>query len=162
MNSPCLILPRMGIILMVLITQACTSKDTPQPPCQDLKEIPLVFIHGFKGSTLENSKGEAQWLTAPQALGFSTPRLDLPIIWHEKSQAQDTLRAKEVLSHVQIPLLYKEEVYGPWLSSMKKLERPHYSFVYDWRRDNNESLAFFEKWIRKIQAQHQGKAVQVN
>src|SRR4051812_8734006 len=113
---------RMRIILMLLLTQTFTSNATRagvQDPCKDLTEIPLVFIHGFKGSTLENSKGEVQWLTAAQALGLSTPRLDLPVVWNEKSQAQDTLRAKDILAHVQIPLLYKEEVYGPWLSALE-------------------------------------------
>src|SRR3712207_5974211 len=85
----------LSLLLLTTLFSSCQStppsnlgaENTTKP-----KMPPLVFIHGIKGSTLINAKGETLWLTGSQALGVSTPELKLPLQWltgPPPSQAQD-------------------------------------------------------------------------
>jgi pimeloyl-ACP methyl ester carboxylesterase len=114
----------------------------------------VIFIHGIKGSTLVNEKGSLVWLTGSQALGFDTPKLSLPERWNGEFQEKDHIKSGEVLSKVKvIPLLLEEKVYSPWLDAMKNsYGNKFFPFAYDWRRDNLESLAFFESFVEKIKS----------
>src|SRR4051812_30823424 len=79
------------------------------------KRVPLVFIHGIKGSYLVNSNGgKKHWLTGWQSLGFSTPELALPYLWEGDHQPKDALAPAGVLDQVTVlPYLMEEKVYGP-------------------------------------------------
>ncbi|MBI3556673.1 MAG: alpha/beta hydrolase [Deltaproteobacteria bacterium] len=113
-------------------------------------KVPLVFIHGFKGAGLKNESG-AVWLTPWQALGLSTPQLALPLRWNGDVQQPDEITADEVLSRVRVvPFLFGEDIYGPWLEAAAEFNRPFYTFAYDWRRDNLETLEKFEKFIEDV------------
>jgi len=123
--------------------------------------LPLIFIHGFKGSQLVDPAGDTKWVTPFEALGLSSPSLSLPTQWDGDQQNRDTLTAKRVLSDVMIvPKLVGEKVYGPWLKAAESFGVPFYPFAYDWRRDNLESLAAFETFVDRIC--NENKVTQVN
>ena len=129
---------------------------------QAAEKIPLVFIHGFKGAGLKSSTGNTVWLTQWQALGLSTSRLALPMKWNGDTQERDGVTVDEVLSKVSVlPLLYSEDIYGAWLAAAAKFERPFYSFTYDWRRDNLESLNQFERFVDQVRIREGVSKVQV-
>jgi pimeloyl-ACP methyl ester carboxylesterase len=127
-----------------------------------LKESPLIFIHGIKGSTLVDNQERVNWLTGWQALGLQTPALQLPLAWNSDQQERDSLKASEVLAAVNIiPGLIGEKVYAPWLAAARNFGHPFYPFAYDWRRDNLESLAKFESLLTEVRAQHANQRVHV-
>ncbi|PRP77113.1 hypothetical protein PROFUN_12968 [Planoprotostelium fungivorum] len=119
-----------------------------------MSDVPLVFIHGMKGGTLRDaSTGHLAWITAKQALGLGG-RLQLPLTWKANEdqsgylpfvQDRDTIVPDGILQKVLI-----REFYGGFLKKMKSLDRPTYTFVWDWRRDFNEAVARFTEFIQKI------------
>lgn len=124
--------------------------------------IPLVFIHGIKGSELVAPSGEKHWLTSAQVLGFGPKRLQLPFSWNGDVQGRDDLLPGEILKAVTVvPFLFEQKIYGPWLQTAQGLGRPFYPFAYDWRRDCNETLDNFEKFIRDVRAKNNNQPVQV-
>lgn len=124
--------------------------------------VPLVFIHGIKGSTLVDARGRTRWLTAAIGLGLSTPDLSLPIRWENGRQAEDDLRATEPIGRVDvIPGLVGGSIYAPWLKNAAALGRPFYAFAYDWRRDNLESLDRFRACVSAVRDRHGGQPVQL-
>jgi pimeloyl-ACP methyl ester carboxylesterase len=124
--------------------------------------VPLVFIHGIKGSKLVGRDGRTRWLTAAIGLGLSTPDLSLPIRWQNGRQAEDDLRATEPIGTVDlIPGLIGGKIYEPWLKTARALGRPFYAFAYDWRRDNLESLEKFRQCVEAVRERHGGRPVQL-
>lgn len=119
---------------------------------------PLVFIHGFKGSTLTDPQGNLRWLTWWQALGLASPDLRLPLVWNGDSDTQrrDDLAAKEPLRRVAW-----HDIYAPFLDWAEASGRAFYPFAYDWRRDNLESVRNFVAFLKTISGLHGGVKVQV-
>jgi len=122
---------------------------------------PIVFVPGWAGSTLVDSKGEAKWLDAWETLGLKTPSLALPLTWENGVQAHDELKPGEILKGVQILGLFGQEIYGSWLESAGKLKRPVYQFVYDWRRDPLEVSAEFKEFLAHVSTEHSGAKLDV-
>ena len=112
--------------------------------------VPLIFIHGIKGATLNDANGREVWLSRWQALGLSSPDLALPLAWNGDSQASDSLAPGEILSWIPIIPFYRAAVYGPWLDAARGLGRPFFPFAYDWRRDNRETAARFESFLEQV------------
>jgi pimeloyl-ACP methyl ester carboxylesterase len=149
---------------LLFIAWLSLSGCTPSSHAQGgiLRGSPLVFIHGFKGSTLVNHDGEIQWLSGLQALGLRTPNLALPLQWSGDAQARDGLSAGQILDQVNvIPWIASEKVYGPWLEAAREMGHPFYPFAYDWRRDNLESLEQFSRFIESVRRENQGAPVRV-
>jgi pimeloyl-ACP methyl ester carboxylesterase len=125
---------------------------------EDLTKIPLLFIHGFKGSHLVSPDGTTSWLNSYQALGLENTKLQLSMEWNQDKQIEDGLQAKNILDSISlVPYLYKKNIYGTWLDLAKASQRPFYTFAYDWRRDNLESLKKFETLVQEIYKKHQTK-----
>ena len=126
------------------------------------EKTPLIFIHGIEGAELINSKGETVWLTATEVLGLRTPDLKLPLTWNREEQTRDDLHAGETLRSVRlIPGIYKASIYDKWLDAAAAMGRPFYSFAYDWRRDNLETLANFERFVKEVRLKNNGARVRV-
>jgi len=124
----------------------------------DSTKVPLVFIHGFKGSRLVSPSGDIEWLELRQVLGLSHSHLKLPLLWNEDKQSEDGLKPLNILDSISlIPGVFKKNIYGVWLEAARNSQRPFYEFAYDWRRDNLENLAQFKSFIEDIQKKHQNK-----
>ncbi|PRP87486.1 hypothetical protein PROFUN_00697 [Planoprotostelium fungivorum] len=129
------------------------------------KRIPLVFVPGVKGSSLQDAEGRKVWITPRQAFG-QNPRhcqaLDLPLHWYEVNNDPEDpdghLRYRQMTDGIQprkpISKVAKFHIYGHWLKVARKIDRPYYEFAYDWRRDLNEASHNLIKFLEPIVAQH--------
>ncbi len=118
--------------------------------------IPLVFIHGIKGSVLIDSVGSRRWLTISQALGLSAPNLRLPLRWNGDVQASDGITSPRPLESVAW-----HDVYTPFLKWAAASGRRFHAFSYDWRRDNLETAELFIRTLEKISAENGNTRIQV-
>lgn len=118
--------------------------------------VPLVFIHGIKGSVLTDARGTVRWMTAWEGLALSSPDLRLPLQWHGDIQDRDGLVATEPLSSVGW-----HDVYGTFLTWAKTSGRKFYPFAYDWRRDNLENTDAFIQFLEKVRRENGGTRIQV-
>jgi pimeloyl-ACP methyl ester carboxylesterase len=146
------------VLLILFLPMAPMSSK----PSTGNDSTPIVFVHGFAGSTLVDSNGATKWLNLWEGLGLKTPSLALPLTWESDVQARDELKPGEVLKSVQlVPGLFGMDIYGPWLEALGKLKRPVYQFVYDWRRDPLEVNEEFKGFLARISAEHSGKKLDV-
>lgn len=102
---------------------------------------PLVFVHGFKGSYLVDSKtGSTEWITPFKAFGLFTsyPKLALPLTWSDDStQDKDTIIPNGPMHSVA----YFYSVYGPFLDWASGASgRDFHPFAWDWRRSIFEAV----------------------
>lgn len=119
---------------------------------------PVLFIHGFKGSTLENARGDVDWVTGRQALGLQTPDLRLPLTWEGDEQCHDDRRATRPLDRVRvIPWLWERAFYAPWMTRAVGMGYPFATFAYDWRRDNAEAVLGLKRRMQELQRQYHSK-----
>ncbi len=138
----------------LLLAAACAR------PVED--PVPIVLIHGIKGSILEDKDGKVAWLTARQALGWRHSRLALPTEWKGDEQKKDGLHPAGVMKDLYVvPYVLGEKIYGPFIKAASDLDRPFYEFAYDWRRDNNENLAQFLAFLKEVSAKHRNARIQV-
>jgi pimeloyl-ACP methyl ester carboxylesterase len=129
----------------------------------DASTPPLVFVPGYKGSTLATGDGTVGWLSAWEALGFSTPSLALPTRWAAGVQARDAFSATGVLMALRlVPGLVRLDFYGPFLgAAAADFHAPLHPFAYDWRRDNDESTEALLRFIEPLAAAAPGGKVDV-
>ena len=118
--------------------------------------LPLVFIHGFKGSALSDSKGRWRWITSWQALGLSSPDLSLPIHWEGDVQHFD-----ELVPTTPLRTVAGQDIYASFLDWAVGSGRPVHSFAYDWRRDNLETGDKFVVFLETLSQQYEGAKIQV-
>lgn len=124
--------------------------------------VPLVFIHGIKGSELLSDTGSVEWVGALQALGFKTPDLKLETRFDDGRQPLGPLLPGKILARINVlPVLVGVDIYGPWLKAAGSWGKPFYQFSYDWRRDNLETMATFAKFLESVKERHGGRKVQV-
>ncbi len=122
---------------------------------------PLLFVHGFKGSVLQNGQGDIDWVTARQALGLQTPDLRLPLAWDGNTQQHDDRSAVRPLDRVRVvPWLWERQIYAPWLKQAGRMGYPFETFTYDWRRDNTEAVAQLKRQMQQLQQKY-GSSVRV-
>jgi hypothetical protein len=119
----------------------------------------LIFIHGVKGSFLENNSNQV-WLNSSQAFNFSTPDLSSPLSWKGDIQENDSTLATRTMDFIPILGIFKQDVYGKFISYAKKnFGNRFYSFAYDWRRDPNETLLNFEIYVKNIKKNNPNKKI---
>lgn len=102
---------------------------------------PLVFVHGFKGSYLVDSKtGSTEWITPLKAFGLFTsyPKLTLPLTWSsDDTQERDSIVSNGIIHSVG----YVYSVYGPFLDwASHSSGRRFHAFSWDWRRSMYEAV----------------------
>ena len=153
----------LGMMLLCLASLTCRSGSCDSlrtdasdgAPAQRLMP-PIVFIHGFKGSVLSDSKGAVRWITWQQAFGLSSSDLSLPLYWNGEVQQRDELVARTPLGAVAW-----QDVYAPFLNWASTSGRIFRTFAYDWRRDNLENTAEFIKFLQKVSRENGGARIQV-
>lgn len=47
----------------------------------DHNNVPIIVIHGIKGSTIVDEHGGTHFINLWQGLGISSPQLSLPLSW---------------------------------------------------------------------------------
>lgn len=147
----------LGLVLAAGLAAGAALRAEPYPGTS----VPLVFIHGIKGSRLVDGDGALRWIGATGALGLATPELALPKRFENGLQARDGLYVGGLLETVVvIPKLLEFDVYGSWADAADGLKRPFYPFAYDWRRENTETSAAFLQFLEEIKKKH-GAAPQV-
>ncbi|MBC7692155.1 MAG: alpha/beta hydrolase [Methylotenera sp.] len=155
-------IPVQAMLLGLVLTFLNSCSTETQVAASERNLTPLVFIHGIKGGKLVNPKGDTQWLTGAQALSLSTPELKLPLHWVDDVQERDDLKSDGPLETVKvIPGLIQQDIYATWLKAARTSGHPFYSFAYDWRRDNLETLELFSRFIEKVRSENGGRKVQL-
>jgi len=114
------------------------------------KKVSVIFIPGYKGSLLKNNDSSINkivWLSASHALGLSSPDLKL--------KANDQITEAGILESVSIPLLFRKDIYIPWIDTLndEKYFDSHF-FSYDWRKDNSESSLKLSNFIKEIKSKN--------
>ena len=132
------------ILLFIFIITKCSN--SMQKNTLISNKTPVVFVPGYKGSNLkETDKNTTSrvWLTPSQALGFSTPDLNL--------KNNNTISEDGILESITIPLLLSVKIYEPWINFLKNEDNiDPYFFSYDWRIDNGETAIKLEKYLIEI------------
>jgi len=126
------------------------------------EEIPLIFVPGVKGSSLQDKNGKKVWVSPKQAFGLEDPHLDLPLEWYEvHNDPEDPdghLRWRQMKDDIvprkPISKVARFHIYGKWLKLARKLKRPYFEFAYDWRRDLNEGSHLFRKFLENVYEKH--------
>lgn len=153
-------------LLFLLSAAACGTVVEPVPlePTNftaATNGTPIVFVPGIKGSAIADDENDLVYLTHTEVIGYNTPDLALPLRLDGDKQGTDHKWPVGILRELYlVPALVGEDIYGPWLDALKKLDRPVYLFAYDWRRDNLETLDQLEKLVATVRERH-GKPVEV-
>lgn len=120
---------------------------------KDDDAIPIVFVHGFKGAELINTKTKStEWITAFQGIGLTKMHYDLPLTWQDPdTQDRDDIVAGDPVTYVAGIV----DIYGTLVSWGKKQAkgpagRPFYSFTWDWRRSLFEAVAGLRRFLEEI------------
>lgn len=115
--------------------------------------VPIVFIHGFKGAQLINTKTKTiEWITAFQGIGLTKMHYDLPITWQDAdTQDRDDIVAGDPITYVAGIV----DIYGSLVTWGKKQEktptgRPFHIFTWDWRRSLFEALDSLRHFLEDI------------
>jgi len=142
------------------------------PSAQRVERNPVIFLHGFLGSKLENSQaGGTAWGRVRNL--FTRNRrdgLDLPIAGASLDRNRDNLVPYEVCDSVG-----GIDYYGPILRALQEIggyepgdiEHPHegeslYVLTYDWRRDNVETARQLGEAIERIRVAHGRPDLKIN
>uniref|UniRef100_A0A6A7G9X6 Uncharacterized protein n=1 Tax=Hirondellea gigas TaxID=1518452 RepID=A0A6A7G9X6_9CRUS len=135
--------------------------------------LPLVFIHGIKGSLLcRKSTKKLVFLKACQVFNINQTFLcscdaeddhfALPLKWNENDQRlnvqeTDDIEAPKPIDTLKLFGFPIKTVYGPFLQFGEDSNRPFYPFAYDWRRENSEAVSKFAEFVRSIHDKHKSK-----
>ena len=149
------ILSLAGIVVIQSLTHPGRAKDGQGPSSEALLP-PLVFIHGIKGSILSRRNGFRAWITFRQALGLASADLRLPLRWDGEVQQRD-----ELVVEGPIETVAWRDIYGRFLDWASGSGRAFYTFAYDWRRDNLETVDQFTAVLVEISKRHRRAKVQV-
>lgn len=118
--------------------------------------VPIVFVHGFKGAYLKNTKtGSTEWITALQGMGLSKMKYDLPITWQDPdTQDRDDIIPGDPISFVGGVI----DIYGTLVNWGKKQAantststgRPFHCYTWDWRRSPFEAVDGLRRFLEGI------------
>lgn len=120
---------------------------TPTPP--------IIFVHGIKGAHLVDANDQKIWPSLRETRPWSRMSLGLPLRWRNGVQDTDSLRATGPISRVAWIEVYS--AFLKWAESERKL----YSFCYDWRRDNIESMNQLIAFVENIHKAHENRKPQI-
>lgn len=119
----------------------------------------IIFIPGFKGSTLVNQEGTLIWPNVIKSqfdhktsLSNDLPELNIDNPNHYQS--------REIIDSVTIiPGFYKYTIYGKFINALKKyisLDHELIFFHYDWRQDLMITIAQLKVLIERIIQENSG------
>lgn len=154
---------KMTNLCILFVLFGSLSSPTLQAQENSKMKDPIIFIHGIKGSQLQdNISKDVYWLTTLEALGLSSMPLALPLKIENGVQAKDNLVPGPILDYITIiPLFLKQPIYGPWLESLRRFGSPVEEFSYDWRRDNLETLERLNHFIDEVRLKNGNRKVHV-
>ncbi len=142
------------LIIFCFSFDAChhSPKKTIQLPLVE-KTKAIIFIPGFKGSTLLNQKNQIIWLSLYQlVIGSETLTIGNP----ELALKGPLLHAGTVLDKVMfIPLLYTKVIYAGFIANFTKDLDSSISFIpfaYDWRQSVDDNAILLGQLIDSLSA----------
>lgn len=170
------------ILLLVVSVIIATNWQEPKP---DLKQLyaqsnevmdqpPVVFIHGMLGSKLrDKNTHEEVWLGSAYNLLFGNhdnfaPTVNLEILEIELSNYEAYgLTKKTVGQDFYGNILKTLSAYGGYEEAVlgQKVERERkyfYTFVYDWRQDNVETVKQLAQFIEQIRKDYDDPNLKVD
>lgn len=128
----------------------CVATRTHTEPAKNV----VIFVPGYKGSTLENENGEVYWLTVSEAL-LGERSLALPI--SGSTIEADRLHAGNVVRRIMvIPWLYGFNAYGRFLDALRGRLPSNTridEFAYDWRNDISQTRKELGARVRKLRSE---------
>ena len=138
-------------LIYITIVSLFSCSSTKSIPSQSrIKKVSVIFVPGYKGSLLKDNDpniNKIVWLSASQALGFSSPDLKLG--------ANDQITEAGILESINIPFLFKKDIYKQWIDTLNNQESfDSYFFSYDWRKDNSESSLKLTNFIKEIKSKN--------
>jgi len=171
--SGCLGVLIFAIVVLCISTAVSAEVDCAKQPGfaagGAASSVPVVFVPGTTATYLM-SGAKFVYLTAYSAMGIGTTPLGLPPVWVGSAsdvrdpslyyQQRDGLTPGDVISWIGLPgfACYQYEVYRTLFAwSGKCLNRPFYTFPYDWRRDQYETGKLLEALVRTVSARHNSK-----
>lgn len=106
-------------------------------------DIPIIFVHGFKGCYLVNSKTKkVEWIKAFRAIGVPEyPKVALPITWKdpETQDRDDLVPCKPIESVAKVVRFYSS--FLKWGRNLKSITgQSFHEFTWDWRRTPFEAV----------------------
>ncbi len=108
----------------------------------------IIFVPGYKGSTLVNNRDEVVWLSANEILfGESSVTIDNEF----ELTARDLLKKVKILPH-----LYEIDIYEECLERLENRlskEEKLILFPYDWRKSNIETSETLLKFLDNLSKQ---------
>jgi len=129
---------------------------------EESPEIPIIFVPGYKGSSLKTAKHKTLWIDVWSAFSFIyTPNLSLPLTWNNGQQDYDDLEPFDVIRKVTFFKFPIADVYHTLISQLRTIGRPLYCYNYDWRRDLNDNMQRLEKFIIHVNRRHGNNGVQL-
>ena len=133
-------------ISILILALAVLCVDTA---AQATGKRPVIIIPGISGSELVNpSTGRSSWFSIRRD---KDDDLRLPMTSTNMAANRDSLKVKDIIRKVELPVLPDVEVYQTLIDALKargyteaNWSKPQaadvfYVFPYDWRRDNVES-----------------------
>jgi pimeloyl-ACP methyl ester carboxylesterase len=166
----------LGFILLCITSLCCNEVSCTDNPGFEAGHaaagVPVLFAHGFTGSTLIDGDGKLIYLSGAQAVGLETPPLGLPPQWlgdpadvsdvGSFRQATDATTVGGLLEDVRFAGCVRVAVYKRWMSwASRCMGRPYHAFVYDWRRDPVENAHKLAAAVEAVSRAHGGARVQL-
>eukprot|EP00041_Stephanoeca_diplocostata_P031431 m.978452 g.978452 ORF g.978452 m.978452 type:complete len:504 (-) comp23958_c0_seq1:1880-3391(-) len=132
------------------------SEVSPAPP-------PIVYVHGFKGSSLVHKEtGEINYGSPECFLNMHSPDFSNPMRWDADGRiGRDDLVPGEILQDLKIFGYRYVRIQGPVLEYLSKraarMGTSFHGYTYDWRREIDECAERFIDFL--IRFRKQTKAV---
>jgi pimeloyl-ACP methyl ester carboxylesterase len=137
------------------------------------KQPPVILLHGVLGAKLRKADGEEVWPGGLRRLAFSQYRnLALPIDAQTLMPVADELEPYAIFDSAAGSDFYGAIVRtlrdsggyraGQLGERAKRGEKRYYVFLYDWRRDNIDSVRALDALIERIRADYANPALRVD
>ncbi len=137
------------------------------------QQPPVILIHGVYGAKLRDRAGQERWPGGASGLLFpSFEHLALPIDPQTLAVGDDGLQAYALLDRVlgrdfYAAIVRTLESAGGYVRGvpgqpMRNRGRQYYVFLYDWRRDNIDSVRALDALIERIRADYRRPDLRVD
>lgn len=132
---------------------------TAQAVAQTAGKRPVIIIPGITFSKIVDPAGKTVWFNVKRS---KTDDLRLPMTSRVLSRNRDTLRPKDIIREVKLPVLPDLEFYKGLLDALEghgyteaqwtnaKASDVFYVFPYDWRHDNVETAHLLVKQMLAV------------
>lgn len=146
----------MPLLVFLLPLLLINCKSTPKVPASPPPTAALVFVPGYYGTSLKDSRTNRRvFITAGRYLFGSTP-VSLHVGDLATPSAPDLI-ADRVMDKVSVlPGLFSVDVYGQFMARLQTLANSRGAefvpFAYDWRQDLTETARLLHQTVRELRA----------